>query len=78
MAPPLVTGPWCKPPQVLMATVDIRLVCVVMYMYFEPIVLEDSYLLSNSLPVDVNDSMLIRNSRCPGVQSVLSQENGEH
>ena len=40
---------------------------------------EDSSFLRNVLDVDINDSMIIRNSMSPGVEGgSISQQNGKH
>jgi hypothetical protein len=54
MVPAPRTGPQCEPLLALMATVGIRLVCVIMYIFFGP---------TSSLHVNVNVSMIIRQHR---------------
>lgn len=47
------------------------LVCIIMYAFHIP--------LQNVLPVNVNDSMIIRKSTSPGVEGVdMSQQNDKH
>ena len=49
-----------------MAAVGIRLVHIKMYIFHSP--------LKNVLPNDLNDSMVIRNSRSPGVEGVAKSQ----
>jgi hypothetical protein len=40
---------------------------------------EDFFLLKNALPIYINDSMIIRNSKSPEVEGVaISQQNSKH
>jgi len=54
-----------------MAAVGVRLVYVRKYRFLDPVpAMEGSFLLRNILPVNLNDSMKIRNRTSPGVEGV--------
>ena len=61
--------PWdrasTKAPRVRMAAIGIRLVCIIMYIFYIPP-------LSNVLPINVNDPMIIRDSMSPGDEVVAN------
>ena len=63
MVPVPRTGPRFEP-QVLMTAVGIRLVPIIMYIFHIP--------LRIVLLVNLKDSMIIRNSRSPGVEGVAN------
>lgn len=61
------TGSRCDPPRLSMVVVGIRFVCVVIYKYLlDSLAVEESFLLSNVFPVNVNYSIIIRKS--PGIK----------
>lgn len=58
------TGLWFEAPGQSMAAVGIKLVCEIMYVFSEP--LEDSLLQRNVPHVNINVSIIIRNSKFQG------------
>lgn len=69
------TGPQCEPPQVSMAALDIRLVCVIMCMFSGPTSNGELFSSEGSIPVNIKDSVITRNCRSPGVKSMaMSQQ----
>lgn len=63
------TRSWCEPPQMLMAAMGIRLICIILYTF--------SHSPRSVLPVNVNDTMTIRDSRVVGVAHVSAALKAE-
>jgi hypothetical protein len=63
-----------------MAALGVRLICVIMYIFSGTCTSSGELFPSwNALPVNVNDSMIIRNNTSPGVEGVaVFLQNGKH
>jgi hypothetical protein len=59
---PGIESAGCGPPGVLMAAVDVRVVCIILYIF--------SGSCEDCPPCNINVSMIIRNSVSPGVEGV--------
>lgn len=65
-------GPRSEPPGIWMTTVNIRFDCVLMCLFSgtctsSVLALEDPFLLRYVPPVNVNDSMVVRNNKSPEI-----------